>query len=254
MFDSVGRSAGPTAPGPEPRCQRSAPPVSPSRCSPPCRPLASGAAPPPIVLVSIDTLRSDRLPSYGYRGVETPAIDALARDGVLFEHAYSHAPLTLPAHLSMLTGLLPGEHGVRDNSGYRFEAARNPYAPELLRRAGYATAGMASSYVLRAETGFSAGFERFDADVDPGTSNAVGEAQRSGRVTLELAKRWLDEARSPALLPVPALLRAAHARTSPKRGSRRSTPIATTARSRPPTRCSASWSPTCGGWTSTIAP
>ena len=73
----------------------------------------------PVVLVSIDTLRSDHLPSYGYGGGATPAISAFARRSVLFEHAYSHIPLTLPSHSTMLTGRLPGDNGVRDNLGYR---------------------------------------------------------------------------------------------------------------------------------------
>ncbi len=77
----------------------------------------------PIVLISIDTLRSDHLPAYGYRRVETPAIDALRRDAVLFTRAYSHVPLTLPSHCSILSGRLPGDHGVRDNVGYHFDAA-----------------------------------------------------------------------------------------------------------------------------------
>ena len=77
--------------------------------------------PAPIVLVSIDTLRADRLPAYGHRAGSTPAIDALARDAVRFENAYAHYPLTLPSHLTMLTGLLPPRHGVRDNVGYAFD-------------------------------------------------------------------------------------------------------------------------------------
>ena len=64
-------------------------------------------APGPIVLISIDTLRSDHLPIYGYRGVETPAIDGLRRDGILFERVYSAAPLTAPSHASVLSGLPP---------------------------------------------------------------------------------------------------------------------------------------------------
>ena len=68
----------------------------------------------PVILISIDTLRSDRLPAYGYAEVRTPAIDSLIDDAVLFERAYSHYPLTLPSHVSVLTGLLPDRHGVRD--------------------------------------------------------------------------------------------------------------------------------------------
>lgn len=71
-----------------------------------------------VVVISIDTLRADRLPAYGYRAGRTPAIDAFARDAVLFERAYAHAPQTLPSHASLLTGLLPFDHAVRDNLGF----------------------------------------------------------------------------------------------------------------------------------------
>ncbi len=100
-----------------------------------------GSGPPefpgaPVILVSIDTLRADHLPAYGYAGVETPSIDALRRDSILFENAYSQVPLTLPSHLSMLTGLLPAEHGVRTNLGYRFDGAAHPTLARILRKHG----------------------------------------------------------------------------------------------------------------------
>ena len=79
---------------------------------------------PPVVVISIDTLRSDHLPAYGYRGVRTPAIDAFAHDAIVFERAYSHSPLTLPSHSTILTGLLPSATGVRDNAGFRLEPSR----------------------------------------------------------------------------------------------------------------------------------
>ena len=69
----------------------------------------------PIILVSIDSLRADRLSAYGYDGNHTPAIDSLVSDGVLFERAFAHVPLTLPSHVTILSGLLPFEHGVRDD-------------------------------------------------------------------------------------------------------------------------------------------
>ena len=72
----------------------------------------------PIVIVSIDTLRADRLPAYGYQKIKTPNIDSLAADGMLFERAYAHSPQTLPSHTSILSGQLPFEHGVRDNIGF----------------------------------------------------------------------------------------------------------------------------------------
>src|SRR5689334_12336199 len=91
------------------------------------RPGGTAAAPKaPVVLISIDTLRADHLPAYGYGGVATPAIDRLRKDAVLFENAYTSVPLTLPSHCSILTGLPPGAHGVRDNVGYRLDTARTP--------------------------------------------------------------------------------------------------------------------------------
>ncbi len=120
----------------------------------------------PIVLVSIDTLRSDHLPAYGYAGVETPAIDRLRRDGILFEHAYTQVPLTLPAHVSMLTGLLPPDHGVRDNLGYSFDSATSPLLQQILKGAGYSTGAAVSAFVLRRATGIGAGFDFYQDDFE----------------------------------------------------------------------------------------
>src|SRR5919109_1799278 len=99
---------------------------------------ASRAWDGPIVLISIDTLRADHLPAYGYTKVRTPAIDALAADGVVFERAYSHAPQTLPAHASLLSGRLPFETGVRDNVGFTLKPSER-LLPQLLRDRGFAT-------------------------------------------------------------------------------------------------------------------
>src|SRR5713101_1679651 len=103
----------------------------------------SGATPSypnaPVILISIDTLRADHLPAYGYKGVETPNIDSLRKDAILFENAISHCPLTLPAHVSILTGLLPPEHRVRDNIGYHLDGRSHPSLPRLLKARGYAT-------------------------------------------------------------------------------------------------------------------
>jgi choline-sulfatase len=145
----------------------------------------------PIVIISIDTLRSDHLPAYGYRGVETPAIDALAKDAILYERAYSHIPLTLPSHATLLTGLLPGENGVRDNLGYVLEAKRHPHLPRTLKGAGYATGAAVSAYVLRAETGMSEDFDFYDSAIDVKTSEALGRSQRPGKETAALAETWM---------------------------------------------------------------
>ena len=145
---------------------------------------------PPIVLISIDTLRSDRLPAYGYDGVETPAIDRLAAEGILFERAYTHVNVTLPSHVSVFTGLLPSEHGVRDNAGYRLDEAIPTLAAEL-GKAGYATGGFVSSYVLRAGTGIARGFDVYDDEVGFETGLQLGRLQRPGTETLAAASQWL---------------------------------------------------------------
>jgi choline-sulfatase len=150
----------------------------------------------PIVVISIDTLRSDRLPAYGYDKVETPAIDALRADSILFERAYSHTPLTLPAHVSMLTGLLPSRHGIRDNVGYRFYSDKVPFLPRALKKAGYRTGAAVSAFVLRAETGLSEGFDFYEADIDVRPTESLGSSQRRGGETLRVAREWLEKSAS----------------------------------------------------------
>ena len=135
-------------------------------------------------------MRSDRLPAYGYEDVETPAIDRLAADGVLFERAYTHINVTLPSHASIFTGLLPAEHGVRDNAGYRLDETIPTLAAQL-RRHGYATGGFVSSYVLRSGTGIARGFEVYDDGVGFETGRQLGQIQRAGTVTLARALEWL---------------------------------------------------------------
>jgi choline-sulfatase len=145
----------------------------------------------PIVLVSIDTLRADRLPVYGYTGVETPGIDRLAADAIVYDNAYAHYPLTLPSHVSLLTGLLPPEHGVRDNSGYPFTAASHPFVPRLLGAAGYASGGFVSSYVLRAQTGLADGFDVYDSEIEREAGDSIDSPQRAGLETTALALDWV---------------------------------------------------------------
>jgi arylsulfatase A-like enzyme/Tfp pilus assembly protein PilF len=148
----------------------------------------------PAILVSIDTLRADRLPAYGYDKVETPNIDALRRDSILFENAYSHCPLTLPSHLSMLTGLLPAEHGVRSNLGYRFDGEAHRTLARILRGRGYATGAAVSSYVLRAATGINESMDFFDDSVGGGVewTRDVSLLQRSGDETARRALAWAE--------------------------------------------------------------
>ena len=148
------------------------------------------AAPPPVILISIDTLRSDRLPVYGYRGITTPHFDAFRRDAVLFERVYSHSPLTLPSHATILTGALPSAHGVRDNVGFRMKGI--PRLPAQLKTRGYATAAAVSAYVLRGGTGISEGFDAYDDEIDRGArEQSLGAVQRAGAKTIDIAKQWI---------------------------------------------------------------
>jgi len=147
----------------------------------------------PIIIISIDTLRSDHLPAYGYTKVETPAIDRFRSDAILFEHAYSHCPLTLVSHASVFTGLLPADHGIRDNLGYDLNPKAKTLA-ELLKSKGYATGGAVSAVVLRGETGIKRGFDYWEdsIDIDP-TFLSIGRAQRSGEATRALAQKWIGQ-------------------------------------------------------------
>jgi choline-sulfatase len=145
----------------------------------------------PIVLISIDTLRSDHLPAYGYRRVATPAIDALRRDALLFERVYCHYPMTLPSHVSLLTGELPPVHGVRDNSGFPFDSAAHPFLPRLLKGAGYDTGAVVSAAVLgAASSGLGGGFDLYD-DRMPAAANLGDEAKRPGADSTRSALAWV---------------------------------------------------------------
>lgn len=145
----------------------------------------------PVILISVDTLRADHLPAYGYTGVETPHIDALRRDGVLFERAYSHVPLTLPSHVSLLTGKLPPEHGVRNNLGFSL-AESHVTLPGLLKQRGYSSGAAVSAYVLRGASGLAASFDDYDDAVAIRGGESVGSQQRPGSETAAIAKRWIE--------------------------------------------------------------
>ncbi len=147
---------------------------------------------PPVILVSIDTLRSDRLPAYGYDGIETPHFDRFAADAILFERAYSHYPLTLPSHVTLFTGQLPPRHGVRDNRGYRL-GDELPTLASVLAGAGYETAGVVSSAVLRRQTGVGRGFARFEDTLVGSRQESLRIfPQRPGEQSIAIALEWLE--------------------------------------------------------------
>jgi len=122
----------------------------------------AGAAPgkPNLLVVTIDTLRADRVGAFGYKGARTPTMDGLARRGVLFSRAYSHVPLTLPSHCSLFTGFLPITHGVRDN-GERLRSTPVTLA-EIASGQGYTTAAFVGAFPLDSRFGLDRGFETYD--------------------------------------------------------------------------------------------
>ena len=146
----------------------------------------------PVVLISIDTLRSDHLPFYGYGGVKTPALSALRDESILFESAWAHAPLTLPSHATVFTGLLPDRNGLHDNLGYVLNPAV-PTLAELLGKGGYATGGAVTSIVLSGTTGIGRGFGVWDDDVVPTRAyQALSRVQRPGDEAEASMERWIE--------------------------------------------------------------
>jgi hypothetical protein len=109
-----------------------------------------------VVLVTIDTLRADRLGCYGSRNVATPNLDRLAQGGALFENAVTPTPLTAPSHASIFTGTYPTVHKVRDTGGFVLQGS-NPTLAEILQRQGWATAAFVGASVLKKGFGFAQG-------------------------------------------------------------------------------------------------
>lgn len=145
----------------------------------------------PVVLISVDTLRSDRLPMYGYERVETPALDALRRDGILYRRAFSPVPMTLPAHATMLSGLQPDTHRVRDNMGYHLDAAEIPWLPRALRERGYSTGAAVSAFVVRGDTGLGHAFDVYEDRIAQSRWTQLASVQRRGDETLDATREWL---------------------------------------------------------------
>ena len=147
-----------------------------------------------VVLITIDTLRADRLGCYGYADIETPHLDRLAGEGILFENAVTTVPFTLPAHSSIMTGAYPPVHGVRENVGYALDE-RLPTLAEDMSAAGRRTGGFISAFVLDGRWGIDRGFERYYDEFkvqDMGTLN-IASVQREGTETMEQAETWLDD-------------------------------------------------------------
>jgi len=152
-----------------------------------------------VLLVTIDTLRADALGCYGRVGAETPTIDRLAGAGVRFDFAHAHNVVTLPSHASILSGRYPFDHGVRENSGFRFPDGVDTLAT-LLKQQGYRTGAFVSAFPLDSRFGLARGFDVYDdrlGEGEPGSDFRMQE--RPGVRTVAAALRWLQSTRGPTL-------------------------------------------------------
>jgi arylsulfatase A-like enzyme len=153
---------------------------------------APPAQPPNVLLITIDTLRADRV---GRAGL-TPTLDAVSARGTRFTRAYAHAPTTLASHASMLTGLRPPSHGVRNNGAFRLADSATTLA-EVLKAAGYATGAFVSAFVLDGRYGLSQGFDVYDDRLPASSRAAPGSAfrftERRAPDTLGPAASWISQ-------------------------------------------------------------
>lgn len=147
-----------------------------------------------VLLISIDTCRADYLSCYGHPRQTTPAIDTIAAEGVRFANAISPAPMTLPAHASLLTGTIPLSHGVHDNLSYRLRPSSVTLA-EVLNNHGFRTGAIVASFVLDSKFGLAQGFESYDDKVERTGASAVVAERKADEVT-RLAINWLGAHRT----------------------------------------------------------
>jgi choline-sulfatase len=151
------------------------------------------APPPDIFLITIDTLRADHVHCYGYANGSTPALDALAKDGIRFTQAFTPSPITNTSHASILTGLLPGSHGVTDFAVPLSTA--HPTVAELLKARNYHTAAFIGAVILDSKTlapGFDRGFDFYDNFPEHSSSKSRwGRVERRGMDVVAHAEKWL---------------------------------------------------------------
>lgn len=150
----------------------------------------SGSSRPHVILVTIDTLRADALGFAGNENVRTPFLDRLAGEGVVFTNAHAHNVITLPSHANILTGLLPYQHGIRDNGGYQLDPRHQTIAARL-KAEGYATGAFVAAFPLDSRYGLDRGFDRYDDDYPKGSDPAkFVMAERPASAVLSAAGEW----------------------------------------------------------------
>ncbi len=153
------------------------------------------AGKPNILLVTIDTLRPDRLSCYDPKFAKTPAIDGLAARGARFEKAFAHSPVTLPSHADILTGMLPIHHGLSENSKMKLDARFQTLA-ESLKAAGYATGAFVGAFPLDSRFGLDQGFDVYDDAFAASSAEGFTSERRASEVAAA-AKAWLAGQKDP---------------------------------------------------------
>jgi tetratricopeptide (TPR) repeat protein len=142
----------------------------------------------PILLISVDQLSPAAVGTYSGSKSDTAAIDALAADGIVFDHAYAEGVQLLPSHVSLMTGQFPFQHGVRDDAGFTLKADARTLA-EVLKNRGFNTGAAVSSFLLRRENGVAQGFTFYDAEI-PDAETGPRALERPGAETIDAAEKW----------------------------------------------------------------
>ena len=158
--------------------------------------LAAGASKPNLLLVTIDTLRPDRLSCYGSAYLKTPNIDRVAAAGVVFNRAFAHTPLTLPSHTNIMLGTTPLQHGVHDNGNFRVPDGP-PTLASFLKQNGYATAAFVGAFPLDSRFGLNRGFDVYDDHYGTGASLEYKFVERRAEAVVSAALAWLKDRRGP---------------------------------------------------------
>jgi len=149
-----------------------------------------------VLLITVDTLRPDRVSVYSDKYLRTPNIDSLATRGVVFERAFAHVPITLPSHASILLGLNPPSHGVRDNARFRVKPELTSLA-EVLKSEGYSTAAFVGAFPLDSRFGLNQGFDLYDDLFPAQPSLPFSYSERRAEVVITSALNWLQKQNSP---------------------------------------------------------
>jgi choline-sulfatase len=146
-----------------------------------------------LLVITLDTMRADRLGAYGFARGTSPNIDRLAAESVVFEHATSAVPLTFPSHSTIFTGQYPTRHGIRDNGGFFLDASAVTMA-ETLKAAGYATGAFIGAWVLESRWGLAQGFDKYSDQFDLSKYKVVslGTVQKTGEEVVNDSIAWLD--------------------------------------------------------------